>query len=82
MLETKKQIESSLGTEEAFEHSYLPKDYVNLLRFLETASVSIHDLNMLVQQLESEVVRLKYEVMASENEYKNLCRLIIESVSV
>ncbi|MFN7662873.1 MAG: hypothetical protein ACK5PQ_04040 [Alphaproteobacteria bacterium] len=47
-------------------------DYKNLTFFLERTSESIRRASSMIQQLESEVGRLKYELMATENEYKNL----------
>lgn len=47
-------------------------DYKNLTFFLERTSESIRRATGMIQQLESEVGRLKYELMATENEYKNL----------
>ena len=47
-------------------------DYKNLSFFLERTSESIRRTTVMIQQLESEVARLKYEVMATENEYRNL----------
>lgn len=50
-------------------HQY---DYKSLAFFLERTAESIHRTTVMIQQLESEVARLKYEVIATENEYKNL----------
>jgi hypothetical protein len=65
-------IGSSHSLEEVLSNPPLAHDYKNLLFFLERTAESIHKTTVIVQQLESEVARLKYEVMATENEYKNL----------
>lgn len=79
--EQKKMIKSSLVSGEASESVFLYKNYLDILCLLERSSTSIHSVNMLIRQLESELFRLKSEVMAAENEYKNLRRLIVESFS-
>lgn len=61
--------------EKNFEGSSAVYDYKSLSFFLERTAESIYKTTVIVQQLESEVARLKYEVMATENEYKNLCSL-------
>ena len=66
--------------------SYLPEqrlvyDYKTLSFFLEKTSETIHKTTVMIQQLESEVARLRYEVMATENEYKNL-KLISEDLEL
>ena len=48
------------------------REYENLSFFLARTSETIHKTTVMIQQLESEVSRLKYEIMATENEYKNL----------
>lgn len=40
--------------------------------FLERTSESIKRATSIIQELESEISRLRYELMATENEYKNL----------
>lgn len=52
--------------------SALSYDYQSLSFFLERTAESIRRTTVMIQQLESEVARLRYEVMATENEYKNL----------
>jgi hypothetical protein len=67
-----KTINFSHSLEEVLSNPPLVQDYKNLLFFLESTSESICKTAALIQQLESEVARLKYELMAAENEYKNL----------
>ena len=43
--------------------------------FLERTAETIKRTTALIQELESEVARLKYELMATENEYKNLTHM-------
>ncbi len=46
--------------------------YKSVSFFLERTSETIKRTTDLIQELESEVARLKYELMATENEYRNL----------
>ena len=46
--------------------------YKSISFFLERTSESIKRTTSMIQELESEVGRLRYELMATENEYKNL----------
>ncbi|UNM06683.1 MAG: hypothetical protein H6925_03225 [Holosporaceae bacterium] len=46
--------------------------YKSVSFFLERTAETIKRTTDLIQELESEVARLKYELMATENEYKNL----------
>jgi hypothetical protein len=64
---------SALGSlPNTLNNANVPANYKSLAFFLERTSESIHRTTVMIQQLESEVTRLKYEVMATENEYKNL----------
>ena len=58
---------------QAFSGSYSIFNYKSFSFFLERMAESVHRTTVTIHQLESEVSRLKYEIMAMENEYKNLC---------
>ena len=47
-------------------------NYRDFLSFLSRTSGSIYKTTVMIQQLECEITRLKCEIVATENEYKNL----------
>ncbi len=49
--------------------------------FLERTAVSMGNIVDLVKEMDAEVVRLRYEIAAAENEYQNL-KTIVERMEV
>lgn len=66
------KVSDRLSVEESSTRGKELAQFKSVAFFLERTAESIKRTTAMVQELESEVARLRYELMATENEYKNL----------
>ncbi|MEI8320822.1 MAG: hypothetical protein WCG05_02270 [Alphaproteobacteria bacterium] len=65
----RKDLMSVITTEDA--SVITPEEYEHLSFFLETTTETIKKITVCMQQLDMEVLRLKYELKAAINEHAN-----------